>query len=101
MSGHDRFSADLRPVMEIVLKRRGLAPGICCHPYDLCTELVARECGVIITDLYGDPLRAPLSVEPDVAWAGYANGRIRAQIEPLLHAALKKRGLWDERRRGH
>lgn len=101
MSGHDRFSADLRPVMEIVLKRRGLALGICCHPYDLCTELVARECGVIITDLYGDPLRAPLSVEPDVAWAGYANGRIRAQIEPLLRAALKKRGLWDEQSRGH
>jgi fructose-1,6-bisphosphatase/inositol monophosphatase family enzyme len=95
MSGHDRFTADLRPLMEALLNRRGLVLGICCHPYDLCTELVARECGVIITDLQGNPVRAALSVEPDVAWIGYANQNIRKQIEPLLQAALKKRGLLE------
>ena len=98
MSGHDRFTADLRPLMEILLNRRGLALGLCCHPYDLCTELIARECGVIITDLFGNPVRAQLSVEPDVAWAGYANEKIRKQIEPLLQAALKKRSLLNEGR---
>ena len=45
-----------------------LALGICCHPYDLCTELIAREAGVVVTDLDGEPLRARLAVEPDVAW---------------------------------
>jgi fructose-1,6-bisphosphatase/inositol monophosphatase family enzyme len=92
-TGHDRFNADLRPLMEEYLRGRGLALGICCHPYDLCAELVAREAGVIVTDVRGGPLRARLAVEPDVAWAGYANARIRAQIEPLLLEALSRRGL--------
>jgi len=96
MMGHDRFVADLRPLIEKVLKRRGLALGICCHPYDMCTELIAREAGVIVTDERGGPLRALLKVEPDIAWAGYANEAIRSEIEPLLRETLKRRGLMDE-----
>ena len=95
MSGHDRFTADLRALMEPVFAERELPFGICCHPYDLCTELIARELGVIITDVRGGPLRAKLAVEPNVAWAGYANEKIRDQIEPLLKAALKDRALLD------
>lgn len=91
MSGHDRFMADLRPLMEQVMNERGLALGICCHPYDLCTELIAREAGVLVTDVQGQPLGARLAVEPNVAWVGYANERIRAQIEPVLQAALARR----------
>ncbi len=93
MAGHDRFVADLRPLIQPVLIQRGLPPGICAHSYDLCTELVARELGVIVTDPAGGPLRAPLSVAAEVAWAGYANRHIQAQIEPLLQAALRNRGL--------
>jgi fructose-1,6-bisphosphatase/inositol monophosphatase family enzyme len=93
MCGHDRFVADLRAVLGPVMQARGLPLGLCCHPYDLCTELIARELGVIVTDAVGGPLRARLSVEPDVAWAGYANRQLRAQIEPLLREALGKRGL--------
>jgi hypothetical protein len=93
MMGHDRFVADLRPLVESVLNRRGLALGICCHPYDVCTELIARETGVIVTDEHGGPLSAPLKVEPDVAWVGYANEAIRREIEPHLREALKKRGF--------
>jgi fructose-1,6-bisphosphatase/inositol monophosphatase family enzyme len=92
-AGHDRFLADLRPLLEPLLARRGLALGICCHPYDLCTELVARELGVIVTDEHGGPLRAPLTVDADVTWIGYANARVRAQVEPLLQRALIARGL--------
>jgi fructose-1,6-bisphosphatase/inositol monophosphatase family enzyme len=95
LSGHDRFIADLRPLMETVMRRRGLPLSICCHPYDLCTELIAREMGVIVTDATGGTLRARLAVEPDVGWAGYANMEVRAQIEPLLQAALRKRGLLE------
>ena len=93
MAGHDRFVADLRPLLEGVLARRGLALGICCHPYDRATELIARETGVVVTDPRGLPLDAPLDVEADVAWVGYANEAIRAQVEPLLQAALRRRGL--------
>lgn len=93
IAGHDRFIADLRPLMERWLSERHLPNSICCHPYDLCTELIARELGVIITDANGNPPAARLAVEPDVAWVGYANAHIRAQIEPLLQAALTERGL--------
>lgn len=93
MMGHDRFVADLRPLIESLLNRRGLALGICCHPYDICTELIAREAGVIVTDERGGRLRSALSIEPDIAWAGYANDAIRREIEPLLRKALKDRGL--------
>jgi fructose-1,6-bisphosphatase/inositol monophosphatase family enzyme len=95
MTGHDRFVADLRPLVESVINGRGESLGICCHPYDLCTELIAREAGVIVTDERGEPLRAPLSVEPDVAWVGYANDAIRREIEPRLREALTRRGLLD------
>jgi fructose-1,6-bisphosphatase/inositol monophosphatase family enzyme len=93
MAGHDRFIADLRPLMEPLLEKRGLSLGICCHPYDLCTELIARELGVIVTDANGESLCAPLNVEADIAWAGYANRHIREEIEPLMQTALRKRGL--------
>jgi hypothetical protein len=93
MTGHDRFIGDLRPLMAGSLQGRGRTLGICCHPYDLCTELIAREAGVVVTDVHGEQLRAPLAVEPDVAWLGYANDEIRKQIEPHLRAALSRRGL--------
>jgi len=95
MCGHDRFIADLRPLMESLLAQRGVALGICCHPYDICTELIARELGVIVTNPLGGPVNAVLAVEPDVAWAGYANAALQSQIEPLLHAALERRGLLE------
>ena len=93
MAGHDRFVADLRPLLEGVLARRGLALGICCHPYDLATELIAREMGVIVTGAEGAPVDAPLDVEADVTWVGYANESILAQVQPLLQAALARRGM--------
>lgn len=93
MAGRDRFIADIRPVMEQALKRRGLALGICCHPYDICTELIARELGVIVTDEHGRPINAPLNLDADVSWVGYANADIERQIRPLLTSALQKRGL--------
>ncbi|MCA9960320.1 MAG: inositol monophosphatase [Chloroflexota bacterium] len=93
MAGQDRFVADLRPLLDTILAQRGLALGICCHPYDVCTELIAREMGVIVTDAAGAPLTAPLTVDADVSWVGYANAHIRQQIEPLLLAALRRRQL--------
>jgi fructose-1,6-bisphosphatase/inositol monophosphatase family enzyme len=94
MAGHDRFIADLRPLLRSLLSRRGLPPALACHPYDICCALIAEESGVIVTDADGRPLDAPLDVDAEVAWAGYANERIRAQIEPLLQDARRARG-WD------
>jgi len=95
MAGHDRFVADLRPLLHELLARRAMPPSLCCHPYDVCCALIAEESGVIVTDPHGRPLDVPLDVETDVAWIGYANGHIRDQIEPLLQEELRTRGLID------
>lgn len=93
IAGHDRFVADLRPLMQTIMNERGLDLSICCHPYDLCTELVARESGVIVTDENGNSPKFLLDNEIDVTWIGYANAQIRGQIEPHLQDSLKRRGL--------
>ena len=96
MAGHDRFVADLRPLIGPLLESRGLPRPLTCHPYDICTALIAEQSGVIVTAADGHPLDAPLDVEAEVAWAGYANQRIRTEIEPLLQQALRARGWIDE-----
>lgn len=93
LAGHDRFNADLRPLLAPVLERRGLARSLCCHPYDVCTALIAEEAGVILTDPRGAPLDVPLDVVSDVAWVGYANAAIREIVEPVLQRVLRERGL--------
>ena len=93
MVGHDRWIADLRPLVEPVLRARGEALGLCAHPYDLSTELIAREAGVIVTDAAGGRLNAPLDVFSELAWIGYANEAIRAEVEPALREALREQGL--------
>ena len=99
--GHDRFVADLRPALMDArgLPRESAAPApsdarrLCARPYDLCTELVAREAGVIVTDTWGRALDAPLDTVSDVSWIGYANATIRALVEPVLQRLLREIGV--------
>jgi fructose-1,6-bisphosphatase/inositol monophosphatase family enzyme len=94
--GHDRFNADLRPLVQPYLQARGLPAGMCCHPYDLASMLIAEEAGVLLTDPAGQPLDAPMDLTSDVAWVGYANAAIREMVEPALQNALKSRGMLHE-----
>ena len=93
MIGHDRYVADVRPLLSGLLAGRGLPHPLCCHPYDLCTILIAEELGLAITGPDGEPLDAPLDLEADVAWIGYANDALRRRVEPALMAALRAHGL--------
>jgi hypothetical protein len=83
MTGQDRFIADLRPLLA------GAAGHLACHPYDLCTMLIAVQAGVSLTDGAGAPLDAPLDTESPVAWIGYANPALRRRIEPILLDLLR------------
>lgn len=91
--GHDRFVADLRP---LAFARLGLGGTECasaggaltCHPYDICTALIAREAGCVVTAPDGKPLRAPLDTTSAVAWTGYANGALARRIAPVLRRVL-------------
>jgi len=85
--GHDRFNADLRPLF---YRAQGQPLGLCCHPYDCATLLIAEQAGVIITDGAGRPLDSPLDCTTGVSWVGYANADLRAAIEPVLRQFLKE-----------
>lgn len=88
--GHDRFNADLRPYYYRI---QGKPEGLCCHPYDCATLLVAEEAGVVVTDGLGRPLDGPLDTTTSLAWAVYANKTLQQKIEPLLTAFMRDRGV--------
>lgn len=90
MMGHDRWIADLRPLVSLLH-----GAGLCSHPYDLCTELIARSVGVLVTDEHGQRLAAPLDVSTNIAWIGYANRAIYQQVAPVLQTMLRQRHLLD------
>jgi len=92
-TGQDRFIADLRPLVQPIIAARQKPLGHCGHPYDLCTKLIAEEAGVIITGPTGGPLQAPLDTDTNVAWLGYANRELQAQIEPVLQHLLREYDL--------
>src|SRR4029077_7202916 len=91
--GHDRWTADLRPLLQPARRAAGRAPIFCPHPYDLACELIAREAGVIVTDPRGARLAAPLDVTTDVAWVGFANAELARSVGGALTAELRARGL--------
>ncbi len=86
--GHDRFNADLRPTF---YRMQNQPAGLCCHPYDCATLLIAQEAGVIVTDEHGNLLDGPLDTTTGLSWIGYANVQLRQRIEPLLLKFLTKR----------
>ena len=49
ITGHDRFVADLRPLVD--------ADALACHPYDVCTAMLLEEAGGVVTDPLGRPAR--------------------------------------------
>ena len=85
LMGHDRMLGDLRP---IVLSALGYETSLVCHPYDACSALILREAGVIIEQLDGSPLDAPMDTTSPVAWVVYANAKLAAHIRPALQQAV-------------
>ena len=92
-TGKDRFLADLRGLIANHARANGEPAGLCCHPYDLCTALIAQAAGVVITGANGTPLTAPLDVTTDVSWIGYANATLQEQVEPALQRILREMGF--------
>lgn len=92
--GRDRFCADIRKAVYDKLEReRELEPGHCCRPYDAAGLLAAREAGIIITDLAGNPLDAPFDTSTDIDWVGYANEELMRHLEGPFQESLRAFGL--------
>lgn len=85
MTGHDRFIADLRP---LAFAKLGIEQNLVCHPYDMATELAAREAGCVIEQPDGSPLAAPLDTTSPVSWVGYANEQLAVKLRPILQETI-------------
>ncbi|MES2310024.1 MAG: inositol monophosphatase, partial [Verrucomicrobiota bacterium] len=82
LMGHDRMIADLRP---LAFRKLGIeSMGLACHPYDICTALIAQEAGVILEKPNGAPLDYPLDATFPVAWVGYANRELAEKLRPVF-----------------
>ncbi|MDX2195104.1 MAG: hypothetical protein NW207_01695 [Cytophagales bacterium] len=90
LMGHDRFIADLRPLLYKKLFGSGTKPGHVCHPYDACTFLIGHEAGLIFTDGYGNSFDAPMDLLSDVSWCAYANRHICDEVQPHLQKLVHK-----------
>src|SRR5690606_36113627 len=87
LAGHDRFIADLRP---LVFRKLGLRTELSCHPYDICTALVLSEAGGLIEAPEGGRLDAPLDTTTPVAWAAYANPVLARRVRPVLKRLIRE-----------
>ena len=88
IAGHDRMLGDLRPMAYSKLGYSSAT--LCCHPYDICTLLIAREAGCLIEAPDGRPLRAPLDTTTPVAWMGYANATLARTVRPVLRRLMAR-----------
>lgn len=88
IAGHDRFLADLRP---LVFRKLGYASELVCHPYDICTALLLTEAGGVIEDPLGGPVKAPLDTTSPVAWVAFANATLARKIRPVLRRLIRER----------
>jgi len=86
ISGHDRMLGDLRPAA--YLKLGYSSASLCCHPYDICIALIAREAGCLIEAPDGRALRVPLDTTTPVAWMGYANAALARTVRPVLRRIM-------------
>ncbi len=85
--GRDRFVLDVRP---LVYTKLGVASSLACRPYDLAASLVATQAGCVLCDPFGAPLRAPLDVTTNVAFACYANRAIADLLVPIVREEVTR-----------
>lgn len=85
LAGHDRLLGDLRP---LAARELGTPTAMACHPYDCCTAMLLEEAGCVVTSPWGTPLDVPLDTQTPVAWIGYANRQLAAQVQPVVDRLL-------------
>jgi hypothetical protein len=87
MCGHDRLVGDLRPY---ALRALGLESTLVCHPYDICTEMLAREAGCIVEHPLNGPVSAPMDTLSSVCWVAYANETLADIVRPVLEELVRE-----------
>ncbi|MBC2606957.1 inositol monophosphatase family protein [Pelagicoccus albus] len=87
IAGHDRLVIDVRP---LAFEKANLPLALSCHPYDLCTALVAKAAGVVIELPGQETLDIPLDTTTPVSWIAYANPMLAEKIRPVVSRLIQK-----------
>lgn len=87
IAGHDRVVIDIRP---LAFAKNGYPLSLTCHPYDLCTALVARAAGVVVRLADSPDLSIPFDTTTPVNWIAYANQELAQQIQPVVDRLIQK-----------
>jgi len=87
MCGHDRLVGDLRPY---ALRALGLEATLVCHPYDICTEMLAREAGCIVEHPLRGAVAGPMNTTYPVCWVAYANATLADEVRPVLRELVEE-----------
>jgi hypothetical protein len=87
MAGHDRFVGDIRPLAFAKLR---LQSALVCHPYDICTALIAQELGVIVEAPLGGKIKGPLDTTSAVSWVAFANETLARKARPVLRRLMRE-----------
>lgn len=88
IAGHDRLVIDIRP---LAFSKNGYPQSLTCHPYDLCTALVARAAGVVVRQPLSPTLDIPFNTTTPVNWIAYANPELAKKIHPVVERLIQKR----------
>jgi hypothetical protein len=87
MCGHDRLVGDLRPY---ALRALGLEDTLVCHPYDICTEMLAREAGCVVEHPIRGQVSGPMNTTYSVCWVAYANEDLANIVRPVLRELVEE-----------
>lgn len=87
IAGHDRAVFDIRP---LAFDKCGFSQSLTCHPYDLCTALVARAAGIVVEKPDSSKLDIPLDTTTPVSWVAYANETLANKLRPLVNTLIAK-----------
>lgn len=87
MCGHDRLVGDLRPY---ALRALSLETTLVCHPYDICTEMLAREAGCIVEHPLRGAVAGPMDTLYPICWVAYANAELAEIVRPVLRELVEE-----------
>lgn len=87
IAGHDRAVLDIRP---LAFRKHGFDDSLTCHPYDLCTALVARAAGAIVETPDSATLDYPLDTTSSISWIVYANENLASHMRPVVKKLIQK-----------
>ena len=78
-----------RLVVDIRVLVQSRKDSLCCHPYDLCTILIAKEAGAVICNTNCDTLKYPLDTSTNCNWIGFANSVLYSKYKDQLLESIQ------------